>query len=108
MNRVTKRTWLMGLFILILLGGMLFFLWEYAAKAEQWVAFSGSPHVYNNSNLGFGTVKDRSGKVLLDIDDTRNYSSDETTRKSTLHWLGPEGIHRCGGGIQPRGADAGL
>ena len=88
MNRVTKRTWLMGLFILILLGGMLFFLWEYAAKAEQWVAFSGSPHVYNNSNLGFGTVKDRSGKVLLDIDDTRNYSSDETTRKSTLHWLG--------------------
>ena len=35
MNRVTRRTWLMGLFIFILLGGMVFFLWEYASKADQ-------------------------------------------------------------------------
>lgn len=88
MNRVTKRTWLMGVFILVLLGGMLFFLWEYATKAEQWVAFTGSPHVYNNSNIGCGTFTDRSGTVLLDIDAERRYADDETTRKSTLHWLG--------------------
>ena len=29
MNRVTKRTWIMGLFLAVLLGGMMFFLWEY-------------------------------------------------------------------------------
>jgi len=88
MNRVTKRTWMMSVFILILLGGMLFFLWEYATKAEQWVTFTGSPHIYNNGNLGFGTVTDRSGTVLLDIEEERIYAGDETTRKSTLHWLG--------------------
>ncbi len=88
MNRVTKRTWLMGLFIFVLLGGMLFFLWEYATKADDWVVFSGSPHVYNNANLGCGTVTDRSGEVLLDITQERAYSEDATTRKSTLHWLG--------------------
>ena len=88
MNRVTKRTWLMGLFILVLLGGMLFFLCEYAARADEWIVFQGSPHVYNNSNIGCGTITDRSGTMLLDIDDKRSYSSDETTRKSTLHWLG--------------------
>jgi len=88
MNRVTKRTWLMGLFILILLGGMAFFLWEYATQAQQWVAFPGSPHVYNNSNIGCGTFTDRSGTVLLDIDNERRYSTDASTRKSTLHWLG--------------------
>lgn len=88
MNRVTKRTWLMGLFVLILLGGMVFFLWDYTLHAGQWVAFPGSPHVYNNSNLGNGTVVDRSGTVLLDISDTRTYAADEYTRKSTLHWLG--------------------
>ena len=88
MNRVTRRTWLMGLFIFILLGGMVFFLWEYATKADQWVSFTGSPHIYNNSNLGCGTVTDRSGEMLLDITDERTYSSDATTRKSTLHWLG--------------------
>ena len=88
MNRVTKRTWLMSLFIMILVFGMVFFLWEYATKAQKWVIFTGSPHVYNNANIGLGTITDRSGEVLLDITDDRTYSSSETTRKSTLHWLG--------------------
>ena len=88
MNRVTKRTWLMGLFILILLGGMLFFLGEYGLNAKEWVVFSGSPHLYNSANIGRGTILDRSGEVLLDMTDDRSYSSSETTRRSTLHWLG--------------------
>lgn len=88
MNCVTKRTWLMFLFIGVLLGGILFFLWEYMTEAEDWVSFSGSPHIYNNSNIGCGTITDRSGITLLDLTESRTYSSDETTRKSTLHWLG--------------------
>ena len=88
MNRVTKRTWLMGLFILILLGGMVLFLGEYMTKADDWVVFAGSPHVYNNANLGCGTVVDRSGEMLLDITEERAYSDNAATRKSTLHWLG--------------------
>jgi len=87
-NRVTKRTWLMGVFILVLLGGMVFFLWEYAARAGEWVVFSGSPHVYNGSNIGCGTIVDRGGTMLLDITEKRAYAQNETTRKSTLHWLG--------------------
>ena len=88
MNRVTKRTWLMSLFILILLGGMVLFVGEYMTKADDWVVFAGSPHVYNNANLGCGTVVDRSGEMLLDITEERAYSEDTATRKSTLHWLG--------------------
>ena len=88
MNRVTKRTWLMCLFLMILLGGMLVFLWEYVTQAEKWVSFSGSPHLYNSSNIGCGTITDRSGNVLLDISQGRTYSDDVNTRKSTLHWLG--------------------
>ena len=88
MNRVTKRTWLMGLFIGILLGGMLFFLWEYATQSQNWIVSTGSPHVYNSGNIGCGTITDRSGTMLLDITDSRTYASDAATRKSTLHWLG--------------------
>ncbi len=88
MNRVTKRTWLMGVFLLVLLGGMVFFLWEYTTQANQWVAFTGSPHIYNNTNLGCGTIYDRSGNVLLDITENRSYSDNAATRRSTLHWLG--------------------
>lgn len=88
MNRITKRTWIMGLFLLLLLGGLLLFLWEYVTQAERWVSFSGSPHLYNSSNIGCGTITDRSGNVLLDISQGRTYSDDAATRKSTLHWLG--------------------
>ena len=88
MNRITKRTWIMGLFLLLLLGGLLFFVWEYVTQAESWVSFSGSPHLYNSSNIGCGTITDRSGNLLLDISQGRTYSDDANTRKSTLHWLG--------------------
>ena len=83
MHRVTKRTWLIYVFLLTLVFGMVFFLWEYATKAHQWVGATGSPHLYNNSNLGCGTVVDRSGTILLDITTSRSYSEDTTTRKST-------------------------
>ncbi len=88
MNRVTKRTWLMGLFIFVLLMGMLVFLWEYSLYAEDWISFSGSPHLYNNTNIGTGVVTDRGGTVLLDVSQERSYAQDSTLRKATLHWLG--------------------
>ena len=88
MNRVTKRSWLMGAFVLLLLGGMGFFVLEYVFQADTWVVSTGSPHVYKGSNLGNGTVVDRDGVVLLDIDEERAYSDNAQTRASTLHWLG--------------------
>ena len=88
MHRVMKRTWVVYVFLLILLLGMSFFLWEYMTQAQRWVASTGSPHLYNNSNLGCGTIADRSGTVLLDISTSRSYAEDLSTRKSTLHWLG--------------------
>lgn len=97
MNRVTKRTWLMGLFILMLVCGMVVFLGEYLQNAQDWVTFSGSPHLYNSANIGTGTVVDRSGEVLLDLTEQRTYAESETTRKSTLHWLGDRsGFIRAG------------
>lgn len=88
MHRVIKRTWIMGLFILVLAGGLLFFLGDYTANAREWVTFSGSPHLYNGANIGNGAIVDRSGQLLLDMNGERTYSPDEATRKSTLHWLG--------------------
>ena len=78
----------MGLFILILVGGMIFFLGEYWTDADRWVSAPGSPHVYSNANLDVGSVTDRKGKLLLEMGDSRTYSEHTATRKSTLHWLG--------------------
>ena len=37
MNRVTKRAWIMMVFIAVLVGGMCFFLYEYAMYSGDWV-----------------------------------------------------------------------
>lgn len=87
MNRVVKRTWLMSLFILVLLIGLGLFVWDYITNAPQWIGSPGSGYMHNDT-IGFGTVSDRSGVVLLDVGGGKNYSYDQTTRKSTLHWLG--------------------
>ena len=88
MNRVTNRAWIVVLFILILVGGMGFFLTEYVMESENWVNFTGSPHVYSKSNLGTGLVYDRNGELLMDNSDGRVYASDSQLRKATVHWLG--------------------
>lgn len=88
MNRVTKRTWLMSLFLCVLLGGMSLFLWEYFTQSSTWIARAGTTHSGSNTNLNSGVVVDRWGNVLLDMQNGRKYSLDTLTRKSTLHWLG--------------------
>ena len=78
----------MLVFLLILTGGMVFFLAEYAGKAADWVAFRGSPHVYQGTTNVAARVTDRDGNLLLDTTDGRQYSDDLTLRQATLHWLG--------------------
>ncbi len=89
MNRVTRRAWIMLVFIVILMGGLVFFLGEYTLRSGEWIVSSGNPHVYNSSdNIGCGFVTDRSGLLLLDTREGRTYSPDASIRQSTLHWIG--------------------
>ena len=78
----------MLVFIGVLVGGMAYFLYEYATQANTWVVSTGSSHVYANSNIGCGYVTDRDGLLLLDTRTERTYSADLSIRKSTLHWVG--------------------
>jgi len=88
MNRVSRRASALLLLVLLLAGGLSYFVFEYFTKAEGWVVSAGSPHVFNSTNIGCGQVVDRSGELLLDITATRSYSEDLAVRQSTLHWLG--------------------
>lgn len=88
MNRVTRRASAILFLVIMLVGGLLFFIYEYFTKADRWVVSAGSPHIYNSSNIGCGQVFDRNGNLLLDITEKRTYASDQSVRLSTLHWLG--------------------
>ena len=88
MNLVTRRASAVLLLVIMLVGGLGFFIFEYFTKADQWIVSAGSPHIYNSSNIGCGQVYDRNGRILLDLTAARTYSKDETVRRATLHWLG--------------------
>lgn len=88
MNRVASRGTIAVLLALLLVAGLCFFVVEYVTKADEWVMFSGSPHVYSGGNLGCGIVVDRDDEILLDMEGERTYSQSETLRKATVHWLG--------------------
>ena len=92
MNRIAIRAWALLLVVGILLGGLSFFLYEYATMSETWALHSGNPHVYEETQkelqLAMGTVVDRDGNFLLDLANKRTYSTDAGVRQSTLHLLG--------------------
>lgn len=88
MKRISRRMVLLIVLMAVLAAGIVVFLFNYFFNADDWVVFSGSPHVYEGSNLSAGTVTDRTGELLLDSTDGRIYSSDRTLRKATMHLLG--------------------
>lgn len=88
MNRVARRAGITLLLVLMLTVGLVFFLMEYMIQAGNWVVFPGSPHVYSGGNIGCGTVIDRDDVLLLDLNDGRRYSDNDTLRQATVHWIG--------------------
>lgn len=88
MNKVASRSSIVLLLALVLVAGLTFFLFEYVTQADSWVTFAGSPHVYNGGNIGCGSVTDRDGVLLLDMNGGRTYSDSEQLRLATVHWLG--------------------
>lgn len=88
MNRIARRARVTLLLALLLIAGFVFFIGEYMANAEKWILFSGSPHVYNGSNIGCGVITDRNGVLLLDMRQDRTYAQNALLRASTIHWIG--------------------
>lgn len=88
MKKVSGRAIFPLILAIVLLAGTVLLCIRYFAKADEWVTFSGSPHVYTGVNLDGGVVYDRNGTLLLDSTDGRTYSDDAATRAATMHLLG--------------------
>lgn len=88
MNRIARRSFVVLLLVAVLVAGVAFFAAEFAMEAEDWVLFSGSPHIYNGNKIGNGIVTDTDGEPLLNLSGDKTYASDAAVRESMLHWLG--------------------
>ena len=88
MKRVAMRSVTIWILVLLLLGGLVFFLGEYVLHSKEWVLSQGSPHIYKGDNINTGRVVDRDGILLLDNTGDRTYSDNQELRSSMIHWLG--------------------
>jgi len=88
MNRITVRAFVMLVFVLALAGGLVFFLLEYAADADDWVQFAGSPYAYKDGRISTGIITDRADIFLADLSGGKTYCAEEPLRRATLHWIG--------------------
>ncbi len=89
MKQISKRALCALAVAGVLLLGALVFVAVYLVRGDDWIVFSGSPHVYTNGNLDAGIVTDRDGTTLLEqTDGARSYAADLTVREATLHLLG--------------------
>lgn len=88
MKKVSRRAVCALLLALALTVGSVAFAVRYIAKADEWVTFPGSPHVYSGANVACGCVTDRAGQILLETISGRVYSQDPQVRAATMHLLG--------------------
>lgn len=89
MRSVARRAWALWCGILLLAGGMGYFLWSLYHEGETWVLHKGNPHLYAGATgVAMGTVVDMQGQSLLRLTGGRVYASDPQIRCATMHWLG--------------------
>ncbi len=84
-SRAIATLILVGIFII----GLSFYIVNLMSDGDKWVSFPVNSHAYYEGVLNRGTVLDRNGEVLASVaDNKRIYSSDETTKRATLHVVG--------------------
>ena len=80
MKRISSRTVFMTILSVIVIIGIAAFVVQYFVKADTWVTFPGSPHVYSGGNISTGSVRDRDGLLVLTNGERREYADDGQVR----------------------------
>lgn len=90
MRKLEKRAVLCLFFTFLLLLGTIFYIGKFIKYGKQWISFPANRHIYSEGKLSTGTIKDRSGRVLLTNDESGNplYIDNASMRKSLVHTLG--------------------
>ena len=84
------RSMVLYLLLAAFLGGLGYFLFNFAVNGDQWAMQPYNGHVYSeNSTVKLGDITDRDGNLLATTEDgVRIYSGDETVRRALLHTVG--------------------
>ena len=92
MKKLALRAYFALALAAVLAIGAFAFTISYFVKADDWVMFSGSPHVYSGANLSVGYVDDRDGTRLLDATDGKIFFRGEDITQCPMYVRARKGL----------------
>ncbi len=93
MNRINKRTYLMYIFAVLFLAGIVILFFTMQINSGKWVIKTYNKHLYNKGEIiAAGTITDRYGVVLAETKNgERVFNESAAVREATLHVVGDTG-----------------
>ena len=90
MKGIAKRSKIMFAFAAAFMAGVIILTATFAVNADTWALKRANTHIYTNGQLSAaGKITDRNGKILAQtVNGKREYNSNSTIRKATLHAVG--------------------
>ena len=92
MKRILGRTWIIYVFVIAFISGLLLLTFRTVTNAQKWVDKPYNGHiVINRKNARTGKIYDRNGKALVSTSEKkRKYINDQDVRKALLHVVGDD------------------
>lgn len=90
MKKLERRAAICIILALLLVAGMVFYVYRLAVNGSKWVSYPANQDVYTNGYLSKGAIYDRDGKILLKHTKKgkTEYNSNYSTRVATMHAVG--------------------
>ncbi len=89
MNKLFRRSIVALVLAALLLGGVVFFLFEYVTQGNAWATQTRNPHLYTNGILDDLRITDRNGTLLFSSEKGEIFwHEDVAVRRAVLHAIG--------------------
>ncbi len=89
MRKLEHRAVVLLILVLILLSGLVFFVFRYTTEADGWAIKYYNSHIFRNGHLATGKVYDRNGVLMADnTGKSIKYVEDTPTRMATAQVVG--------------------
>ncbi len=90
MKKLERRAILCLALVLVLLGGIGYYVTRLVEYGGDWVSYPANKHIYNNGYIAKGVIYDRNGKLLVknNSEGKKVYNDTEGIRRATVHVVG--------------------
>lgn len=90
MKTMSKRAWVLYVFVIAFLAGLVMLFYTFFTNADSWAMKKANRHLYSSGTLSVaGTITDEKGEILAQtVNGVRTYNDNKNIRIATMHTVG--------------------